>query len=181
MAIEQDNRINEPARLSRAETARLKENLSKRYKGPLISFFRRRLGENKSEAEDLAQEVLTRVIAYDRPAHIRDGLLFEIAANLLRDRARRAKTRDDNQTDLENLSAQAEVLTPERVVQGKQELARVMALLSDLPPKTRNMFIQHRLEGLKYWEIAEQYGVSVSAVEKHIIKALSHLLRNVER
>jgi RNA polymerase sigma-70 factor (ECF subfamily) len=39
------------------------------------------------------------------------------------------------------------------------------------------MFVLNRLDGMKYAEIASLYGVSVSAVEKHIIKCLAHLGR----
>lgn len=164
------------------ELAQLRESLSERYKAPLMSFFLRRIGD-RTKAEDLAQEVLVRVIEYakSRSIQIHDGFLFQIASNLLIDRARRAQTRRTNQPELEQITPQSEILTPERVVQGKQELAHVMRLLANLPPKTRNIFIQHRLEGLKYREIAEQYGLSISAVEKHMIKALSHLSRNVDR
>jgi RNA polymerase sigma-70 factor (ECF subfamily) len=46
-----------------------------------------------------------------------------------------------------------------------------------LDERTRDAFILHRLEGWKHAEIARAYGVSVSSVEKYIIKALAHLMR----
>ena len=92
-----------------------------------------------------------------------------------------AKRREGFAFEVENAQRQAEVFTPERVLLGKQTLSDVMAALNDLPERTRNMVILHRIEGLKYWQIAEQYGISVSAVEKHMIRAMAHLARKVER
>ncbi len=157
-----------------AET--LRARLSDRYRAPLAAFFVRRIGD-PAEAEDLAQDVLLRVIdrvdlaTLERP----DGYLFQTAANMLTDRARRLQTRAVAQPDVEALHLNVEVLTPERVLQGKQDLQSVMAALDELPDPTRDMFILHRFEGLKYQEIADQYGVSRSAVEKRLSKALAHL------
>ncbi|MGH7104765.1 MAG: sigma factor-like helix-turn-helix DNA-binding protein, partial [Acetobacteraceae bacterium] len=40
-----------------------------------------------------------------------------------------------------------------------------------LGPRTRKIFILHRLEGRTHAEIAAQHGISISAVEKHIARA----------
>jgi len=55
----------------------------------------------------------------------------------------------------------------------------VDAALLQLNERTRDVFVLSRLERMKYAEIAEMYGISVSAVEKHMIKALAHLARRV--
>ena len=170
------------APLSAEQAERLRARLSARYRAPLAAFFVRRIGD-PAEAEDLAQDVLLRVIdkvdlgALDKP----DGYLFQIAGNLLTDRARRLKTRAIAQPDVESFHLQAEVLTPERVLQGKQDLAAVMAALRELPERTRDMFVLHRFEGLKHKDIAEQFGVSRSAVEKQLSKALAHLANRLGR
>ena len=156
--------------------------LVERFRAPLISYFFRRIG-TKSEAEDLTHEVLLRVLskhdfeALENP----DGFIFQTATNLLRDRARRARTRRERKNELENSLAQAEVFSPERVMNGRQELKRVLLALKELPAKTRNIFMLHRLEGLKYYEIADLYGISTSAVEKHLIKALAHLAKRSDK
>lgn len=53
----------------------------------------------------------------------------------------------------------------------RQRLDRVREGLSKLTPRTREVFMLHRLEGLKYHEIAKRLAISESAVEKHIAKA----------
>ena len=52
-------------------------------------------------------------------------------------------------------------------------------LLDGLPPRTRAMFYLYRLEKLKIREIADLYGISASAVEKQVAKALLHLTRGL--
>ncbi len=54
-----------------------------------------------------------------------------------------------------------------------QQLADALqAALEDLPPKCRQIYIKHRLEGWTHSEIAEQMGLSRSMVEKHMTRAL---------
>lgn len=157
------------------------DDLSARFRAPLISYFLRRVS-SVSEAEDLTHDVFARIIDGDRLKDLEnpDSYVFAVAANLLKDRARRAHTREVYRIELEEAHREAEVLTPERVLQGKEKLDAVRAGLAELTEKTRDMFILHRLEGLSHKEIADLYGVSVSAVEKHVIKALAHLARKVE-
>jgi RNA polymerase sigma-70 factor (ECF subfamily) len=142
-----------------------------------MAFFLRRL-RNHSEAEDLTQEVLLRVtqrngtIDSTRP----DAYIFQIAANLLRDRARRHKVRAAYQTGLGiNEAGRVEERDPDRVLQGKQSLATVVAALRQLPERTRTIFILFRLENMKQREIADMLGVSVRTVEQHVVRASVHL------
>jgi RNA polymerase sigma-70 factor (ECF subfamily) len=39
----------------------------------------------------------------------------------------------------------------------------------------------HRIDGLKYREIAAELGITVSAVEKHIARAAAHIADLAER
>lgn len=155
----------------------LQQSLSARYRAPLMAYFNRRTGDY-GEAEDLAQEVLVRVLQRNEFGGVEspDAYVFKIARNLLLDRARRADVRQKYQAELEIREEGAEGLSAERVLQGKEELARAMSALGELKEKTRDIFILSRLEGMKYREIAELYGMSVSGVEKHLIKAFAHIM-----
>jgi RNA polymerase sigma-70 factor (ECF subfamily) len=156
--------------------------MSDAYRQPLIRFFRRRVG-SEAEAEDLAQEVFLRLLrrpdaeTIDNP----EAFLFRTAVNLLRDRARRNNTFASHALDLAARQDSIEGLSPERVLQGRQSLAAAMRILEELDERVRDAFILNRLEGLKYAEIAELFGVSVSSVEKYVIKALAHLARRAGR
>lgn len=47
--------------------------------------------------------------------------------------------------------------------------------LENLPEKQRTVFLLSRMDGMKYFEIAEALGVSVKAVEKRMKNALQYL------
>lgn len=57
----------------------------------------------------------------------------------------------------------------------RHRLERMRGGVEQLSPRTRQIFLMHRLDGRKYREIAEDLGISQSAVEKHIAKAMLHL------
>jgi RNA polymerase sigma-70 factor (ECF subfamily) len=160
--------------------------LDRRFRLPLIAYFRRRVS-SAAEAEDLTQDVFERVLKVLNHAPIAnaEALVFRIAVNLLRDRARREITRGGEQSlTSENIVAMADALTvdlsPERVVLGERTLADVLAALQELGERTQAIFYLYRLENLKIREIAAIYGISASAVEKQVSKALLHLTRRQE-
>jgi RNA polymerase sigma-70 factor (ECF subfamily) len=157
--------------------------LDARYRVALMSFFKRRV-QSRAEAEDLTQDVLLRVVqSADRPNfELADGLIFTVATNLLRDRARRLKTRGGELhvqigSDVERDPDRSliEDIEPEHVLLSREMLARALHALQDLAPRTRQVFVLYRLEGLRQKEIAHLLGISASSVEKHVCKALAHL------
>lgn len=166
------------------QLAPLKENretflrgLSARYRHPLIAYFQRRV-RSREEAEDLTQEVFLRLARRLDVEQVdnAEAFLFRTAVNLLRDRARRGKTAASHLDELVH-RAGVEELSPERVVESRQSLASVLRALDELDERTRDAFILHRLEGMRHAEIAGLFGVSVSSVEKYIIKAIAHLAK----
>jgi RNA polymerase sigma-70 factor (ECF subfamily) len=54
-------------------------------------------------------------------------------------------------------------------------------LLNLIPQKSREVFILHRLTGLKYNDIAETLDISVKTVEKHMTKSLKLLKENYKK
>jgi RNA polymerase sigma factor (sigma-70 family) len=162
-------------------------DLHRRFRLPLLAYFGRRVASS-SEAEDLAQDVFERVLRTLDGGPIRnaDSYVFKIAINLLRDRAR--STRRHGVAEPLPADAVAEFadalavdLSPERVVLGERTLEEVLAALGELSERTRTMFYLYRLENLKIREIAEMYGISPSAVEKQVGKALLYLTRRLQR
>jgi RNA polymerase sigma-70 factor (ECF subfamily) len=166
--------------------ARLLADLDRRFRLPLISYFGRRVG-SPAEAEDLTQDVFVRVLKSLRTQapNNAEALVFSIAVNLLRDRARRERRHGSEEPLEDEIDGLAEALTvdlsPERVVLGESALAEVLGVLKSLNPRTRAMFCLYRLENLKIREIADLYGISASAVEKQIAKAIVHLTRGLHR
>lgn len=150
--------------------------LSRRFRPALLAFFLRRIG-NHSEAEDLTQDVFTRLIAMPRDRMDNpDAYIFQIAANLLRDRYRRDKVRKDYQWGVATSEGVGvETLDPDRVLAGREALGQVSQVLRDLPERTRTIFILYRIESVKKRDIADGFGISISAVDKHLMKAMALL------
>jgi RNA polymerase sigma-70 factor (ECF subfamily) len=57
----------------------------------------------------------------------------------------------------------------------------VFAVLQQMPTRTRQVFVLCRVEGLRQKAVAQRLGVSVSSIEKHMIKAIAYLARNLGR
>jgi RNA polymerase sigma-70 factor (ECF subfamily) len=160
------------------------EELDRCFRPALLAYFTRRL-KDSAEAEDLTQEVFVRLVNHpDRHnGQSLQAYVFVIAGNLLRDRIKSAGARYQNQSQsLEQLREiygegpeLSEVRNPERVLVGKETLKDVLSVLSELGERTRDIFILARLENMNHREIALLHGISVSAVEKHVMKASAHL------
>ncbi len=63
-------------------------------------------------------------------------------------------------------------LEPEAALEAGNDLRHVEAALRSLPERTRQIFLLNRIHGRKYAEIAKAMGLSQSAVEKHMMRAL---------
>ena len=164
--------------------AELARRLDARYRTPLMNYFLRRV-RDRAEAEDLTQEVFLRIVRRPDPAPLENAevFLFSIAANLLRDRARRAvshrradhRSLDDPGDDLSQSPSLIEARAPDRVLMSQESLGEVLRALDELGERTRDIFILYKLEKMKHREIGALYGLSASAVEKYVSKATAHL------
>lgn len=157
------------------------EALVQRYRAPLQRFFERRL-RDRSEAEDLAHEVLVRLIRQRSLAQTtRPAYIFLTARSVLLDKARKDRVRvraSPNGPDGDGLDAEAP--SAERVYAGQARVERVSQLLAQLSPRVRQVFLMHRIEGLAYSEIARTLGITMSTVEKHIMAALRFLVEHTD-
>jgi RNA polymerase sigma-70 factor (ECF subfamily) len=155
--------------------------LHARYRRPLQRYFASyRL--NADDIEDFTQEVFLRLASSGLPGDLRSpgAFVFTLARNLVRDRARRLYTRAAAASvTLDDVQLPCDWPTPEEAVERNEALARVLAALAALKPSTRQAFVRHRVDGSSYAEIANELGVSVSMIEKHIMAA-SAALRRVE-
>jgi RNA polymerase sigma factor (sigma-70 family) len=149
----------------------------------LVKYFLRKCG-NAAEAEDLAQDVLLRALgkAQWESAEQAKGYIFRIAVNRWHDRNRRGRAHGTViEWDDTAAFAQAEDTSPERVLSNEQELHAVIVALESISERTRDVFLLFRLEQMRQGEIAALFGMSVSAVEKHVSKAVAHLARCAAR
>ncbi|MBB5712491.1 RNA polymerase sigma factor [Sphingomonas xinjiangensis] len=163
-----------------AERARSLAKDSEKLRRSLTRYFERRV-QDGSEAEDLVQEVFVRIVQRVSAAEIDhfSGYVFQTARSVLSDRQRRRAARHANEhVTFEPEVHRGEDLDAGRHAEAKAELRAATKALLDLPERTRTVFVLRRLEGLRHREIAERLGISVSAVEKHMLRAISYLAAN---
>jgi RNA polymerase sigma-70 factor (ECF subfamily) len=151
---------------------------SQALRDALARFFQRHV-RDASEVDDLVQEVFLRVVRRghcDQLEHL-DGYIFQTAASVLKDRSRRRKTRlSDRHIPFEPELHAGTEFAPDRALMAREGLMAAGVILLELPEQTRRIFVLRRLEGLSYQEIGLRLGLSVSAVEKHVLRAVRHLV-----
>ena len=142
-----------------------------------------RATRGSSHAEDYLHSAFLRLEEYRKANEVQTpaGFLVRAAVNIAADEARRPAQRTADPRPIEDFIeiADAQPLADE-VFAARARLERVKEGLSRLSPRTREIFLMHRVEGLKYREIASELGVTVSAVEKHVAKAALFLAEWVE-
>jgi RNA polymerase sigma factor (sigma-70 family) len=150
----------------------------------LVRFFAMRL-RSASAAEDLVQDIYVRLSGLDAPPEIQNPVayLYRLGSNLMLDRLRgerRMANRDgawlDSQTTRVGAHEISAEPSAEAAVAARQRLALLTEALGELSPQTQRIFRMHKFEGLSHPEVAAAIGISRSAVEKHMMAALKHLL-----
>lgn len=149
----------------------------------LIRFFRRRVRDD-AEIEDMVQDVFTRIVARDGAELVEHlgGYVLKTASSVLADWGRRRSSRRAalHVAFDPELHGEDEV-DPARILDAKQTLHAATAALLSLPERTRTVFVLRRLEQQSYRDIAQHLGISVSAVEKHMVRAIRHLSVEMEK
>lgn len=163
------------------------ERIVAEHEPALRRFLRVRLAL-EPDRDDVIQDVFVRLSALDDignklsegPRQTR-SYLFSIASNLIRDRQRRAKVRqaDSHESFDDELACQSGH-SPEELATASQTINRMRETLNGLGPRCRHAFVLSRMKHKGYQQIASEMGVTVSAVEKHIAKALIALRNCME-
>lgn len=95
---------------------------------------------------------------------------------------RRAEKRRLSAGDVEDLLHVADdAPDAQRIVEGRSDIARLKAVMAELPPRTRGILLAARLDGLSRQEIADHFGISVSLVEKELKRAQEHCALRFKR
>lgn len=160
----------------RKDTVREVQQINRRWRPALMAFFLRRV-RNHAEAEDLTQEVFVRMLNSSESEGAPDAYVFQIAANLLTDQARRARVRAGYRETLAGMDGLGiEQVDPYRIAAGRDQLAALAAALNELPERQRTMFTLYRIENMSQEMIGEAFGISKSAVKQQVAKAMAFLM-----
>lgn len=135
-----------------------------------------RRGRAEHDADDLVQEAWIRLACYERenPVDNPEAFLMRAAINLSIDAYRTRQSRGE-EVLLDDVVLIDTAPTAEAVILARERVARLGICLARLPEKTRTVFLAHRIDGKTYLQLAGEHNVSVSAIEKHVAKALLQL------
>ncbi|NIB43892.1 sigma-70 family RNA polymerase sigma factor [Pseudomaricurvus alkylphenolicus] len=153
------------------------------HNSSLLRFLTRRLSD-PHEAEDIAQDAYHNLLRMDAPEELENAraYLFQTAANLAQNRMRKQRRQDHYQHSVvaeADEDSGLDTASAEKTAAAQLELEKVMAAVELLPEKCRRVFTMSRAEHKSYPQISEELGISVSTVEKHLIKALDHLRKQL--
>lgn len=125
------------------------------------------------DVDDLLQDVFLNLAKSQTQASIGNmtAYVFRIASNLVLARGRKPDWRH-LPDDIALTVRDDEAFPPDRILASREELRSVVQDIMALPQRTRDVFLLHRFEDMTYSDISEHFGISLSAVEKHMIKAL---------
>ena len=151
--------------------------------GGLVSHLSRQLG-SASLASEAVQETFVKLTHSELPAELGNprAYLYRMATNLGIDLLRRERSRTARQVEegaLEDVVA--EDACPVAALERARRAHTVRAALQELPEQCRRVVLMHKFEGRSHAEIAAALGISVSTVEKHMVKALRHCRQRLDK
>ena len=163
------------------DKARLDREFTELYKAHLrdvYSYAYYRVG-NHHDAEDLTEQTFLQAYRhFERAQSESDGrplrpwlirIAHNLAANLYRDRSRRPQTPLDDTTMLSALH------TTEDLVEGRDELARIITGIRQLPDERRDALIMRFALGMDNREIARAMGKTDGATKVLLHRAIKQL------
>lgn len=154
-----------------------------RLRNRLQRYLRRYLGRLE-DVEDVAQESFARVLdaAARGEIHYPRSYLYRTARNL----AFNARARKFNQLEssLEDPGFQDVLIDnragPEECAIAQRHFELFCQAVAALPTQCRQVLVLRKVHGLSQREVAENLGISVSTVEKHLAKALIRCAQYLE-
>ena len=163
------------------DKAQLDQEFSELYRAHLrdvYSYAYYRVG-NHHDAEDLTEQTFLQAYRhYERALRESDGrplrpwlirIAHNLAANLYRDRARKP------QTPIEDTGVLSAMHTTEDLVEGRDELARILVGVKELPDDRREALIMRFALGMDNREIARAMGRTDGATKVLIHRAIKQL------
>ncbi|GAM00336.1 putative RNA polymerase ECF-type sigma factor [Sphingomonas parapaucimobilis NBRC 15100] len=106
--------------------------------------------------------------------------LWRIATSVGLDQAKRDLRRaSDMHVPLDGV----ELVAPdvERQLEARDELRRIERAVQAMRPRTRAIFLAHRVDGMSYAEIAQACGIGVKGVEKQMSRAIAILAHELDQ
>lgn len=134
-------------------------------------------GVSAAAAADMVQEAFLRMLRAPTDVRNPQSYLFRTAGNIAVDEHRRqirANAVIDPDAELDTSVADV-APQPDSALISSEEIAALRQALDELAPRSREVLMLHRFEGLSYAEIANRLGISKNTVTVHLARAISAL------
>jgi len=135
------------------------------------------MNNNKSCAEEIVADVFAYIWIKRKKIKITKSVkayLFRSTKNTTISYLRKKKNKfeiiEEDQFNIPGSNS----LPDRQIIKAESDL-KLNTLLNLIPARSREVFILHRFNGLKYIDIAETLDISVKTVEKHMTKSLKLL------
>ncbi len=136
-----------------------------------------RLLRDRTEAQDVSHEAYLRVypLVKENRAEKPEALLYTTAKRLALNRIKRRRIAPIAVDEAHVESAASATPGVVQQVTARQDLARLEAAITALPPGCRSVLLLRKVELMSHREIASTLGIAVSTVEKQHARALRFL------
>ncbi|PHR60227.1 MAG: RNA polymerase subunit sigma-70 [Robiginitomaculum sp.] len=149
------------------------EEYVQQFKPALLAFFSRRTTHSEI-AQDLVQDVFMRLLRRKKSGEIEHpaAYIMQTASSVWNDFLRTKQRRhEDMQEEFDEFSHSPGGISPEREYIGREAVNIILSVLSKLPTRTQDIYLLCRFDGFKRHEAAKRMGISVSAIDKHLMIA----------
>jgi len=165
--------------------------LVNRHRNSIVSLTYRYLG-NRSDAEDLAQEVFLRVYRARkryRPEAKFTTWLYRVAVNASLNEVRNRKNRpvfgaaplpggDEERFTPSVADGRSE--SPQAAAERSELQAQVRAAVDDLPERQRMALLLNKFHGFSYEDLAATMEMSIPAIKSLLVRARENVRRRIE-
>lgn len=134
-----------------------------------------RFSDNPADVDDWCQETALRMFAAARNQEIAQprAYLFRVARNVALSRLAHRQVKANVRLDVQQREQERNSSRPaDRECQALNDRNRLLHAVAALPDRCREVFVMCKFDGYSHREIAEKLGISVSTVEKHLVKGL---------
>jgi RNA polymerase sigma-70 factor (family 1) len=136
-----------------------------------------RLTKSPEQSRDLSQDIFLKLWTNREKAAAIDDIekyLFTVSRNLVYDFLRRKVFIESNRKFLQEYLGY-EPPSPQELIELKNRHQTLEDAIQSLPPKQREVFRLHWMEGLSHDEVARKLGISRVSSKTYIVRALASL------